>query len=34
VAAAITAAAGIAVIGAFVYYAGMGHKGMEAAPAQ
>jgi MFS transporter, ACS family, hexuronate transporter len=34
VAAATTAAIGIAVIGAFVYYAGMGHKGMEAEPAQ
>ncbi len=28
-AAAITAAAGIALIGAFVYYAGLGHKQME-----
>jgi hypothetical protein len=34
VAAAITAAAGIAVIGAFVYYAGMGHQRMEASTAQ
>ncbi len=31
VAAAITAAAGIALIGVFVYYAGMGHTRMEAA---